>query len=97
METPKAHPPELRRRAVELARAGGKPQSELARDLGISASCLRNWVAQADKDEGVKEGLTSAERRELAELRRKMRQLELENEILRKAAAYFARDNVLPK
>jgi transposase-like protein len=94
---PKAHPPEFRRRAIELARAGGKPQSELARDLGISASCLRNWVTQADKDEGVKEGLTSTERRELAELRRKNRQLELENEILRKAAAYFARDNVLPK
>jgi transposase-like protein len=94
---PKAHPPEFRRRAVELARAGGKPQSELARDLGISASCLRNWVAQADKDEGRRDGVTSQERRELAELRRKNRQLELENEILRKAAAYFARDNVLPK
>jgi transposase len=48
---PKAHPPEFRRRAIELARAGGKAQSELARDLGISASCLRNGVAQADKDE----------------------------------------------
>jgi len=94
---PKAHPPEFRRRAVELARAGGKPQSELARDLGISASCLRNWVAQADKDEGRRDGVTSQERRELAELRRKNRQLELENEVLRKAAAYFARDNVLPK
>jgi transposase len=94
---PKAHPPEFRRRAVELARAGGKPQSQLARDLGISASCLRNWVAQADKDEGRREGLSSGEQRELAELRRKNRQLELENEILRKAAAYFARDNVLPK
>jgi transposase-like protein len=94
---PKAHPPEFRRRAVELACAGGKPKSELARDLGISGSCLRNWVAQADKDEGRRDGVTSQERRELAELRRKNRQLELENEILRKAAAYFARDNVLPK
>lgn len=94
---PKARPPEFRRRAVELARAGGKPQSELARDLGISASCLRNWVAQADKDEGRREGVSTAERHELAELRRKNRQLEMENEILRKAAAYFARDNVLPK
>jgi transposase len=69
----------------------------LARDLGISASCLRDWVAQADKDEGRREGLTSDEQRELAELRRKNRQLELENESLRKAAAYFTRDNVLPK
>jgi transposase-like protein len=94
---PKAHPPEFRRRAIELARAGGKAQSELARDLGISASCLRNWVAQADKDEGRQEGVSTGERRELVELRRKNRQLELENEILRKAAAYFGRDNVLPK
>lgn len=76
---------------------GGKPQSELARDLGISASCLRNWGAQAGKNAGRNEGVTGAERRELAELRRKNRQLELENEILRKAAAYLARDNVLPK
>jgi len=47
----KAHPPEVRRRAVELAGAGGKSQPELARDLGISVSCLRSWVAQSDKDE----------------------------------------------
>jgi transposase len=94
---PKAHPPEFRRRAVEVARAGGKPQSQLARDLGISAACLRGWVAQADKGEGRREGASMAERRELAELRRKNRRLELENEILRKAAACFARLNVLPK
>ena len=68
---PKAHPPEFWRRAIELARAGGKPLSGLARVLGISAPCLRNWVAQADKDEGRKEGVSTAERRELAELRRK--------------------------
>ena len=92
----KAHPPEFWRRAVELARGGGKPQSELARDLGISASCLRAWVAQADKDEVRKDGVSSSEQLELVELRRKMWQLEVENEILRKAAAYFARDNVLP-
>jgi transposase-like protein len=59
---PKAHPPQFRRRAVELARAGGKPQSELARDPGISASCLRTWVAQADKDEGRRQGATSEQR-----------------------------------
>ena len=69
----------------------------LAHDLGISESCLRNWVAKADVDEGRKDGVTSAERAELVELRRKLRVAEMENEILRRAAAYFARENVLPK
>jgi transposase-like protein len=69
----------------------------LAHDLGISESCLRNWVAKADVDEGRKAGVTSSERDELVELRRKLRVSEMENEILRRAAAYFARENVLPK
>lgn len=95
---PVPHPPEFRRRAVELAREGSKPVSELAKDLGISQSCLRNWMAQADADEnGSPTRLSSAEKKELAELRRKNRQLEMENEILKRAAAYFARENVLPK
>ena len=96
---PAPHPPEFRRRAVELAREGTKPVAELAKDLGISQSCLRNWMAQADTDENGGNGvrLTSAEKKELAELRRKNRQLEMENEILKRAAAYFARENVLPK
>lgn len=81
-----------------MARLGDKPVAGLAKDLGISESCLRNWMAQAEADEngsGVRP--TSAEKRELAELRRKNRQLELENEILKRAAAYFARENILPK
>lgn len=96
---PAPHPPEFRRRAVELAREQTKPVAELAKDLGISQSCLRNWMAQADIDENGDGGarLTSAEKKELAELRRKNRQLEMENEILKRAAAYFARENVLPK
>ena len=69
----------------------------LAHDLGISESCLRNWVAKADIDEGRKDGVTSSERAELVELRRKLRVSEMENEILRRAAAYFARENILPK
>jgi transposase len=96
---PAPHPPEFRRRAVELARDGSKPVSGLAKDLGISQSCLRNWMAQADADEhgGSPTRLSSAEKKELAELRRNNRQLEVENEILKRAAAYFARENVLPK
>ena len=94
---PRPHPREFRRRAIELARERPKPIAELAKDLGISESCLRGWVARADVDEGRREGVTSAERAELVELRRKLRVAEMENEILRRAAAYFARENVLPK
>lgn len=72
--------------------------AKLAKDLGISESCLRNWMAQADADEhGSASRLTSAEKKELGELRRRNRLLELENEILKRAAAYFAKENILPK
>lgn len=94
---PAPHPPEFRQRAVELARLREKPIRQIARDLGISESCLRNWMAQADTDAGAREGLTSDDRKELAALRKEKRRLEVENEILRRAAAYFARENVLPK
>ena len=94
---PRPHPPEFRQRAVELARLRDKPVAEIAEDLGISESCLRNWVARADVDEGHRDGLTSGERNELVTRRRKARTLKLENEILKRAAAYFARENVLPK
>jgi len=95
---PAPHPPEFRRRAVELARRGDTPLAQLATDLGISRSCLQNWMRQADADEKpYSERLTSTEKKEIAELRRRNKQLEMENDILRRAAAYFARDNVLPK
>ena len=73
------------------------PIRDVARSLGISESCLRNWLRADDVDAGRRQGLTSAERKELAQLRRDKRSLEMENEILRRAAAYFARENVLPK
>lgn len=94
---PAPHPIEFRQRAVELARKCDKPVAQLAKDLGISESCLRSWMSQADTDDNGGAKLTSAEKKELAELRKKARQLELENEILKRAAAYFARENVLPK
>lgn len=94
---PPPHPAEFRRRAVELARARSKPIAELAKELGISESCLRNWLAQAEVDDnGSQTRLTSAEKKELVELRRDKRRLELEVEILKRAAAYFARENILP-
>jgi transposase len=94
---PRPHPPEFRQRAVELARLREKPVARIAEDLGISDSCLRGWMKQADIDDGRRDGLASSERDELVELRRELRVAKMENEILKRAAAFFARENVLPK
>lgn len=94
---PAPKPPEFRRRAVELARLKEKPIAQIAKDLGISESCLRRWMEQADVDDGRKAGLTTDERAELARLRRENRVQAMEIEILKRASAYFARENVLPK
>ena len=93
---PVPYPPEFRRRAVELARLREKPIVQIAVDLAISQSCLRNWMCRADIDEGRKEGLTTDERIALVRLRRANRVLEMEKEILKRAAAFFARENMLP-
>ena len=90
---PPPHPPEFRRRAIELARERAKPIAQIAADIGISESCLRNWLSQADIDEGHREGLSTAERDELVRLRRENRVLRMEKEILGKAAAFFATEN----
>lgn len=94
---PQAYPAEFRQRAVELARQGAQPVARIAADLGIAQSCLRRWVKQADIDRGHRPGLTTEEHQELVRLRRANRVLEMENHILRQAAAFFARENVLPK
>ena len=94
---PRPHPPEFRQRAIELARLKEKPIAKIAADLGISESCLRNWVHQADIDEGVTEGLSTDDRAELVRLRREVRVKDMEIEILKRASAFFARENVLPK
>src|SRR2546428_14094998 len=91
------YPAEFRERAVELARLREKPIKQLAADLGIPDQTLHNWLKQADIDGGRREGLTTEERAELVRLRRANRVLEMENEILKRAAAYFARQDVLPK
>jgi transposase len=78
---------------VELVRAGRDPE-QLAHEFEPSAQAIRNWVAQADRDEGRREdGLTTVEREELRRLRRENRQLREEREILKKAAAWFARES----
>ena len=94
---PRPHPPEFRQRAVELARLREKPTAQIAEDLGISDSCLRNWMRQADVDDGRRDGTSSGNRAELVELRRELRVAKMEVEILKRAAAFFARENVLPK
>ena len=87
-----AYPAEFRRQMIELVRAGRRPE-ELAREFEPSAQAIRNWVKQADLDEGRrKDGLTSEERQELRKLRCEVKQLRMEREILAKAAAWFARE-----
>ena len=87
-----AYPPEFRQQIIELARAG-RSAKELAREFEPSEQTIRNWIKQADLDSGRRtDGLTSEEQAELRRLRRENRQLKLEREILKKAAAWFARE-----
>jgi transposase len=85
------YPPEFRRQAVELVRSG-TPLKHVAVELGVSEQTLRNWRRQQDVDAGRAEGLTSEEREELRRLRRENRRLAQEREILKTAAAFFARE-----
>jgi transposase len=85
--------PEFKRQIVELVRSGRTPE-ELAREFEPSAGAIRTWVKQADLDEGRRsDGLTTEERGELRRLRRENKQLRMEREILKKAAAWFARES----
>ena len=83
---------EFRQEAVRLLRSSGRSVPQLASELGCSPQSLRNWARQLDVDEGTQPGLTSDEREELRRLRRELRTVTEEREILKKAAAFFAND-----
>jgi transposase len=100
---PKPFPVEFRRDVIAVARKGEASIAQIARDFGISESCLARWLKIADREDGISGPASSArgggensDSAELRELRRRNKLLEQENEILRRATAYFARD-VLPK
>jgi transposase len=96
LSMPRAFLIEFRRDVVAVARKGGAPLSLIAKDFGISESCLHRWLKLAEIDEGVRPGVTSSESAELREPRKRNNTLEQENEILRRAAAFFARE-IAPK
>ena len=90
---PGPYPLEFRREAVALLKSSGKSAPQLAGELGISPQSLRNWSRQIDVDAGQAAGLSSDERDELRRLRRELRTVTEEREILKKAAAFFAKDS----
>jgi transposase len=88
----RSFPDEYKAQVVELCRSGGRSIGAVAKDLDLSETALRRWVAQAHIDAGEREGLTSAEREELSALRRENRVLREERDLLKRAAAFFARE-----
>jgi transposase len=93
---PKPYPKEFRDDVVNVARnrEPGQHLRQIAADFGISESCLTNWMKAADVEDGVKPGTTAAENADLREARKRIRLLEQENEVLRRAAAYLSQANL---
>ena len=89
---PKPYPREFREDVIRVARnrEPGVRIKDIAADFGISESCLQNWLTQADRDDGIRSGPTSDENAELREAKKRIRLLEQENEVLRRAAAYLS-------
>ena len=91
---PKPYPQEFRDDVVAVARKGQAPLNQIAKDFGISEGCLHNWMKKADIEDGNRPGLADADRKELREAKKKIRLLEQENEVLRRAAAYLSQANL---
>ncbi len=91
---PKPYPKEFRDDVVAVARKGEAPLSQIAKDFGISEGCLHNWMKKADVEDGHRPGLSDADRAELREAKKRVRLLEQENEVLRRAAAYLSQANL---
>ena len=93
---PKPYPKEFRDDVVNVARSRepGQSTKQIAADFGIAESCLRNWMQRADVEDGLKPGTTAADNAELREAKKRIRLLEQENEVLRRAAAYLSQANL---
>ena len=87
------YPPEFKAEAIRLVRSSGRSIPQIAKELGISDNSLRTWVKQTQIDAGEREGLTTDEREELRKLRREVKLLKQEKDFLKKAAAFFARED----
>ena len=86
------YPPEFRLEAVRLVKEGGRKIADVAQDLCVTGESIRNWIRRYEIDNGQREGLTTSEREELRNLRREIRILREERDILKKAAAFFAQE-----
>ena len=93
---PKPYPQEFREDVVSVARSRepGQTIKQIAADFGIAESCLRNWMRRADVEDGLKSGLAAGDNAELREAKKRIRLLEQENEVLRRAAAYLSQANL---
>lgn len=91
---PKPYPKEFRDDVVAVARKGEAPLKQIAKDFGISEGCLHNWMKAVDVEDGKRPGLSDADRKELREANKRIRLLEQENEVLRRAAAYLSQANL---
>ena len=91
---PKPYPKQFRDDVVAVAGKGQAPLNQIAKDFGISEGCLHNWMKKADVEDGNRPGLNDAERKELREANKRIRLLQQENEVLRRAAAYLSQANL---